>query len=232
MSGGIIAAGGRRRSGGGGSSLALVTTPYLVTSGTAGTGSLVTPSFTPTNGEVIVVKAATNDVGTVVGAPSGGSQTYTERGSVTSGSFCYVKLCTMIVSGSPGAMTITQPFSGDAGLRSLVVERWANAALDATPAVNATKTGSGAPNASLTSEFAGSILSYVCADWNGSNPASRAYRSTATESGIHDQSAHGSLPYVAYFAYQQAASVAAHAMGLTAPTGQAWALVGVEVKAA
>lgn len=222
----------RYRATGGGGPPTLVTTPYLVTSDTAGTSSLVTTSFTPSNGEVIVVKASSNDVGTTIGTPTGGSQTYTLRGAVTSGSFCYATLYTLIVSGSPGSMAITQPFAGDTGLRSLVVERWISATLDATPAVNATKTGSGAPSATLTTEGANSIVSWVNADWNAVSPASRAYRSSAAESGIHDQSAHGSLPYVGYYAYQAAVSAGSQTLGLTAPTGQAWALIGVEVMAA
>jgi hypothetical protein len=213
---------------GGGSTPALITS-YLVTSSTNGTSSLVTSAFTPTNGEVIVVKASTSDAGTVVGTPTGGSQTYTLRGSVTSGSFCYAVLYTAIVAGSPGSMTITVPFSGDSGRRSMLVERWSNATLDATPAVNATKTGSGAPSATLTTEANNSVVSWVNADWNANAPGSRAYRSSATELGIHDQSAAADNQYVGYYAWQSTATAGSQTLGMTAPTGQAWSLVGVEV---
>jgi hypothetical protein len=44
-----------------------------------GTSALVTPSFTPSNGEVLVIKLATYDSASPLGAPTGGSQTYTAR---------------------------------------------------------------------------------------------------------------------------------------------------------
>ena len=209
-----------------------LTNYYLVVGSTNATTSLVTTTFTPAANEVLVVKASTNDSGTTIGTPSGGSLTYTLRGSVTSGSFCYTTLYTTTVGSSPTSMTVTQPFAGDTGRRSLVVERWAGAALGGSPAVNATKTGSGAPSTTLTTQAADSIVSWVNADWNANSPASRAYRSSATEVGIHDQNAAADNQYVGYYAWQAATSAGSQTLGLTAPTGQAWSLIGVEVQAA
>jgi hypothetical protein len=55
----------------------LAATPLFVTSSTVNTNTLTSSSFTPANGEVIVVKLATGDTTVSMGAPTGGSQTYT-----------------------------------------------------------------------------------------------------------------------------------------------------------
>ena len=203
---------------------------YYKDNGTAGTTSLVSDSFTPADGEVIVVKAATNDSGTVIGSISGGSLSWTRQSSTTSGSFCYTVLDTAVVGSSPGSMTVTVPFSGDAGLRAMVVERWELAQLDATPAVNGTKTGSGAPSATVTTEAANSVVTWVNSDWNVVDPGAYAYRSATTVEDAIAVLDNGSLSFTWYGAYQYAPSTGAQTIGLSAPAGQAWALHGVEIQ--
>jgi hypothetical protein len=66
----------------------------------------------------------------------------------------------------------------------------------------------------------------VCTDWNAVDGASRAYSSSATEEGYDFQSG----VYTGYWAYQSAASAGAQTVGLTAPTGQAWAIAGIEIQ--
>lgn len=204
---------------------------YEVDSGaTAGTTSLVTPTFTPNAGEVLVVKATTNDSLTTIGAPTGGSLTYTSRGAVTSGDFCYTTLYSAIVGSSPSSMAVTHTYGGAAGLRAVIVERWASAQLAGTPATNGTTTGSGAPSTTLTTAAANSIVSWVSGDWTPVVPAAYLYRSGANETSINDQSAAAGSPYVGYSAYQHAATAGSQTLGLSAPTGQAWSLLGVEVQ--
>lgn len=206
----------------------LVVTPYEVDSTAANTTSLVTPSFTPSNGEVIVIKVVSADIGFPThGAASGGSQTYISRVHDTTASHCEVSIITAVISGSPGLMTITVPFSGSAGWHSMVVERWGSAQLAGSPATTDTR-GTAAASATCTTAANNSVVSWCLGDWNAVSPATRAYRSSATEDGLHNKS---TSFYVAYYAYQTAATAGAQTCGLTAPTGQQWTLAGIEVQA-
>lgn len=198
------------------------------------TTPLSTPSFTPNNGEVIVVKAATWDTGTPVGAPSGGALTYMQRATAAPGGFaCYSTIYTSVVSGSPGAMTVTLGAPGASCYHSMVVERWSSAQLAGTPAVSSPASGkpaSGAPlpSATVTTTGTNSIVTWVSADVNSLDPATRAYLSSATEDGLGDGHTHSST--VHYFAYQTAASAGSQTIGLSAPSGQNWVMCGIEIQ--
>jgi hypothetical protein len=205
---------------------------YQVLSGGANSNTLTTPSFTPANGEVIVVKMATWDT-TVTMTPSGGGQTYTARKTAAPGGFaCWCAVHTATVSGSPGAMTVSATVTASS-YHSMVVERWSNAALAATPASNVTINGSAGgsgvttPTSDLTTTAPNSIVSWVSADVNAINPATRAYRLSATEDGIYDGS--GGSNSVQYHAYASVASAGTVVIGMTAPTGQNWVLAGIEI---
>jgi hypothetical protein len=97
---------------------------YYVQISPQGTSALVTPSFTPSNGEVLVIKLVTWDSGSPLGAPTGGSQTYTSRVVNAPGGFNqWAAIYTAVISGSPGSMTVSSTPS--VSLRgSMVVERW------------------------------------------------------------------------------------------------------------
>lgn len=205
-----------------------LTASYEVDSTAANTTSLVSPSFTPSNGEVLVVKVIVGDRLTTFVTPTGGSQAYTSRGTTAISANCGVQVYTAVVSGSPGSMTITQGFGGASNWHSMVVERWGSAQLAGTPAVNGTKNGSGAPSATLTTTGTDSIVTWCCGDWNAIAPGTPAYRSSATQDGLHDKS---TSFYVGYYAYQAAAAAGSQTIGLTAPTGQEWAMVGIEIQA-
>jgi len=205
---------------------------YQVLSGGANSNTLTTPSFTPANGEVIVVKMATWDT-TVTMTPSGGGQTYTARKTAAPGGFaCWCAVHTATVSGSPGAMTVSATVTASS-YHSMVVERWSNAALAATPASNVTINGSAGgsgvttPTSDLTTTAPNSIVSWVSADVNALNPATRAYRLSATEDGIYDGSAGANS--VQYHAYASVASAGTVVIGMTAPTGQNWVMAGIEI---
>jgi len=208
-----------------------LTASYFVQSATFGdTSALVTPSFTPANGEVIVVKSATWDSGTPTGAPSGGSQTFTQQAIGAPGGFNgYCTIYTAVVSGSPGSMTVTLGAPGSSCYHSMTVERWASAQLAGTPATNSTISGSGTPSATVTTTADNSIVTWVSVDENSRDPASRAYLSSATEDGLAD--GHVATSSVHYYAYQTAASAGSQTIGMSAPLSQAWTMVGIEVKA-
>jgi hypothetical protein len=208
----------------------LAATPLFVTSSTVNTNTLTSSSFTPANGEVIVVKLATGDTTVSMGAPTGGSQTYTSRVTVAPGGFRgWAGIYTAVISGSPGAMTIASTPSGSA-LHAMVIERWTGAQLAGTPA-----TGSGngdnltSPSASITTTGTNSVVSWTLSDVQSVDPATRAYLNSATEDGLQDS--HVAADGVIYFAYQTAATAGSKTFGLSAPTGLQWVAAGIEVQA-
>jgi hypothetical protein len=184
----------------------LVTTPYYVQISPQGTTALTTTSFTPSNGEVIVVKLATWDSGSPLGAPTGGSQTYTSRVTIAPGGFNqWASIYTAIIAGSPGAMTISSTPS--VSLRgSMVVERWTGAQLAATPVTNS-NSGIGGAAASTSATQDG-----LRDDHAGSNGVD--YHAYQASSGTSSQSYGLSLPtgmtwVIAAIEIQAAAAAAA-----------------------
>lgn len=209
-------------------------TSYFVNSGTSGSGTtttLTTPSFTPSNGEVIVVKACTWDRATAMGTPTGGSQTYTSQVVNTdSGFHGWAGIWTTVVSGSPGSMTISSAPAA-ASHHAIVVERWSAAQLAGTPASCSASAGSAsAPSTTITTAAANSIVSFIDLDENAGTATGRAYQSSATEDGLSDGYTGANATF--YFAYQVAASAGSQTVGMTAPSTQIWQIVGVEVQSA
>lgn len=202
---------------------------YLVVSAASNTTALSTTSFTPAVGEVIVVKVVTEQWLSTVGTPSDSQgNTYTLRVSSAASSDCWVGIWTAVAS-TASANTVTSGTLSTAAWHSMMVERWTNATLAGSPAVNGTKTGSGAPSSTITTTGASSVVSWANGDWNANSPTGRTYNTTSatpTEEGIHDKSTGN---YVAYYAWQNAASAGSQTIGITAPTGQAWTVLGIEI---
>jgi hypothetical protein len=202
--------------------------PYLLTQ-VSNLTTLTTAAFTPADNEVLVVKVATENTNQpVIGTVSGGSLTYASRAASNTASHCQCAIYTAAVGTSPGSMTVSCTFTTTTGFHSMLVERWSGAALAGTPATVATTQVAGtAPSATVTTTGTNSVVSWVVADWAATSPATRAYRSSAVEEGIHDASSTGN--YVAYYAYQAAAAAGAQTIGLTAPN-QTPTLCGVEIQ--
>lgn len=205
----------------------VLTASYTLTAAT-NLNSLVTPSFTPFDNEVIVVKISTENQGQpTIGTPTGGSLTYTQRALTNNASSCAGAIYTAVVGTSPGSMTVTVPFTGSTGFHSATVERWSNAALAATPATTAVNLATGtAPSTTITTVGNNSVVSWLSGDWSASSPTTRAYRSGAVEEGFHDGSPNN---YVAYYAYQAADTAGSQTVGMTSPTQKA-TIVAIEIK--
>lgn len=189
------------------------------------TAGYTTPSFTPAVGEVIIIKIIVENTTASLSAPTNtGGFAVTQRVHDFSSSNCEVGIYSIVPS-SATSMTITAGVTGTGAVKSVVIERWSNAQLAATPATASTR-GSGAPSTTLTTTAANSVVSWACGDWGAIDGTSRAYRSSATE----DNYDFNGSAYTAYYAYQTAASAGSQTIGLTAPTGQTWNLLGVEIQ--
>jgi hypothetical protein len=208
----------------------LVTSYFAQSSVNGDTTTLNTPSFTPANGEVIVVKTITWDSGTPSGTPSGGSLTYTRRSTAAPGGFNgYATIFTSVVSGSPGSMSVTLSAPAGSCYHSMVVERWSGAKLATTPATSSPINGGGAPTATITTTAAGSIVTWASMDENSRDPTGHTYLSGAIEDGIAD--GHASTSSVHYYAYQTASATGVQTIGMSLPSTQQWVMTGIEIQA-
>ena len=193
-------------------------------------GSLATPSFTPVENEKIVVKILTSDADWTFTDPTGGGLTYTSRGSFTTAQFTRGGLYTAEVGAGPSSMTVSTTIAPASGPEpSMVVERWRDAKFDATPAVNSPTSGtSGAPSSTITTEANDSVVSWMNGDWQAIAPGAYAYRGTHTvEDGMDDET---TTFYAGYYAYTYAPTAGAQTIGLSAPAGQKWTLLAVEIQ--
>jgi hypothetical protein len=205
-------------------------TSYFAQSSTGGDSStLSTPAFTPSDGEIIVVKAATWDTGTPSGTPSGGGLTFAQKATAAPGGFAgYCTIFTATVGTSPGSMSVTLSAPAGSCYHSMVVERWSGAQVAASPATNVTiHGGSGEPSVTLSTTANNSIITWANVDENSRDPATRAYLSGATEDGLAD--GHSSVSSVHYYASQTAGAAGSQTFGMSAPLNQNWTIIGIEI---
>jgi hypothetical protein len=204
---------------------------YVVNSSGDNNNPLVTPAFTPVAGERIVITIVTDDFDCNISGISGSANglTYTSRYSHSAteelGS---AYLWTTVVTGTPASMTITATCSGATGRRQMVVSRWSDVTIAASPAVGFAREST-TTSASITTTGTNSIVVWASGDWDATNPGTPTYRSGAIPLG--------SVYYVseeltAYSGYQVAATPGAKTFGISSPSGQWSHLVGIELLAA
>lgn len=201
---------------------------YQVNSAGIDLSALVTPSFTPQAGEILVVKCVGADASITFGTPTGGGWTYTSRGTDTSTSHTSLAMWTAPVTAGGTPQTVSVTPAGTAQHHSMVVERWANSRLAPSPALTDT-TGSGGPSATNTTVGTNSVVTWCVGDWAAiDGTLTRVYRSEAQETGFRWLTGQ----YTAYWAYQPTANAGAQTVGLSAPVGQTWTVLAVELQTA
>lgn len=197
--------------------------------GTTGIASIVSTAITVNNGDLLVVKTSNWGASPTIATPTAPGQTFTLQAATSAGSWCTVRIYTAIVTGNPGTLVVTQSFSGSNGQRSSVFERWTNAKLAATPAINATKNSTSANgfSASVTTVANNSVVTWAAGDYNGIVPGTPAYRSSAVGESNNRMSG-----YAFYYATQAAATAGAQTFGLTTPAASTvWSYLGMEIQA-
>ncbi|HVK44101.1 MAG TPA: hypothetical protein VM429_04265 [Micropruina sp.] len=199
-------------------------TSYLVT-GTA-QNDLVTTSFTPAAGEVIVVKCwAAGQDAPVFGecTANGYGLTFASKAHVpTTGKAVAYIFVAEVGATSPGSVSVATSWHTANGAHGMVVERWSSGLVRAAPAQAAPVTGSGAPSAMITPTNANSVITWLNLD-KAAVSGTATYRSTA----LQTQSTTATIR--AYAAYQNATGTTAHTVGLSAPAGQNWTLAAIEL---
>ncbi|MFT3676805.1 MAG: hypothetical protein QM781_13005 [Chitinophagaceae bacterium] len=86
--------------------------------------------------------------------------------------------------------------------------------------------GQAAPNVSITTTRAKSLLIGVSSDWNAINGSSRTYRNSATETNY----SYGLGDMTGYHYYYLAPTISSYTTGLSAPTGQSAGTCIIEIR--
>jgi hypothetical protein len=199
-------------------------TPAGVWGDTAANTSLVTASFTPPSGSIVIAFVYSAGGDQTHGTPTGLTFTAGPTVGTTSST---TKVSAFTATGGGSAITVTETFSGTAEWRGLVVSVWTGAQLGS--ATNTVLGGSGAPTGTITTTGTNSVVVWANGDWNGDVSTGRAYRSSATEIAYHNIPTNVMSEYAAY---QAAATAGSQTYGLTAPTNQVYNLVALELQVA
>lgn len=191
-----------------------------------------TVTISPNNTEDIVVKLESWDATHPMGAPTGGSQTYTARVTFGPAGFRpWVGIYTATISGSPGAFTISStPFGSDR--YSMTVERWPAGTLAASPVTRQfDNAGAVSANDSLTTTAANSVVSWVASDAQSVDPTPGVTLvGTGTLELLRDN--HSGANGVAYHGRTVGGTAGATSYGVTSPSGMQFAIAGIEMLAA
>lgn len=200
-------------------------TPVPVYDDASAATSLVTATFTPPAGSIVVALVMSGDGGQQHSAVTAPGLTFTSRVNLgTAGSSARVSLWTATGTGAATAVTATFV---NVTPRSLIVSVFSGAQLAVTPATAGVEAPSGAPSLSLTSVGTGSMIVWGADDYVPVDGTLRMYRSSATERAYH----YASGLHTNYAAYQQAASPGSQTVGLTMPTGGKMTVAAVELQA-
>lgn len=191
-------------------------------------------TFTPTIGQLLVIKYAMDSGGSAPGGPSDTqSLTWTLQTSYnvnSSEGSAYLWTSSPVTSASSITITVVGPSAGN--------DRWSQAVLEAWPAgstVGAVGTpvysASGAPSLTLTTTGTGSAVTCTNVDIANKNNTTRTYRGTSpVEDGvILYTSTPGPWYTAAEHWYSQTATAGSQTVGMTAPTAQQYSLIAIEI---
>lgn len=195
-------------------------------------GDLTINGFTLEVGDLVVVKAHTNNsgqgaTGASVSANGDAQLVWLTHGSSVDATrdSVYMWVGVIIAAG-----TYDIAFTpGVSGPRSVYVEQWRGGAYNRNDAQNTPKFNntSSAPNSSLTAVGSdNSVISWALVDWNESDPVSAVYRSNAVAARATLRATFEST----YYAYQITDAAGAQAIGMTAPATMDWRMIACEIR--
>ncbi len=210
-------------------------TDYPTSFTAAGASKSVTPTVAAR--DMLAVVGITPDSTVTMGTPTGGGLTYTLRQEVNVSSRTRVAVWTAPVFEAQASFTLSITRGGSDFMWGFNCLRFsACSGIGASAQTNAVN---GAPSLTLSTTKPGSTLLVVNSDWVPVDGSSRAYRtptgSTAITPGGAGERTYANDPsnYTAYVGYHATSGVAgSKTVGLTAPIGQTYSLVAVELLAA
>lgn len=199
----------------------------------AGALTKTSASFSVNANDVLVVPAASSDANTALSGISGGSLTWTQQQLVSVSQFAVASVWTAIVDVAK-SMTVTVTAGNTANIWGFDVIKYSGSSgIGASSKANVSNA---APSLALTTTQANSTIVTLAADWNAVDGASRIWR---TVNGVTPTAGNGleldygftAGQYTAYLSHvQDAGAVGAQTLGLSAPAGQKYSIIAVEIK--
>jgi hypothetical protein len=192
------------------------------------TTSPKTVSVTAADGDLLVVGAATENANTTVPVPTGGTGiTWSLVRQVGTGGlqgYCAA------YSATPPAQTYTHSMTRSATAQwGYCVARFSGSA--GIGAVESTATGGSAPALNITTTQDNSGILVIDSDWNAVNGSSPTFRQINGASPVHlaNGGTAGSTWWGNAYYYADAGPAGVKQVGETAPTGQAPAIIAIEI---
>lgn len=197
-----------------------------------GDGTSKSVAITGAVGDVFVVAIQIENNNPASMSLSGASLTWTLQQSIAVTSYCKSYLYTSnVLTGAVSAQNITATRGAGGGtLRwGVTAMRWSGTSGAGIGASNKANASTGLPSLSLTTTQANSAIVVANGDWNAVSGSSRAW---GTSAGTYTEVAYDFTASVATFYdgyYADAGAVGSKTINMTAPSGQAYALLAVEV---
>ena len=212
----------------------MATPPTLIANPSSALNSTSTPksvaSITVQTGDIIVVQGITGDGASTLGTPTNTNtaQTYTLEKSVVVTNYC-AAYCWTAVASTNQAMVISITRGGtNTNFWGFQVTQWRGS--DGVGASAVTNVASGAPSLSLTTQAANSAVCVQNGDWTASTGA-RTWRTVNGAAATELAYFADGTNYGFYAGYHpDAGSAGANTYGLSAPTGQKYSIIAVEIK--
>jgi len=209
--------------------------PTLAASYTSAWNSATTPktlSVTTQAGDRVVMMACNEDGSNTFGTPTGNGLTYSSLQSFTTADYAEVQAwgATDAAGGTAWTLSLGLTGGGYFGLAA-----WVFRDSDGFGASAVGSSASGAPSLALTTTAADSAICGIVGDWNAADGTTRTWRTingitptvgNSLERNYFRDAAH----YATYAAlWDDAGAAGANTTGLSAPSGQKWSAIAVEV---
>ncbi len=190
-------------------------------------GVAKTVDVTVSAGDVLTVVGVIEDASFTLATPTGGGLTYTLAQSISITDYCAVYVWTATSAGAQTfTLSVTLTGSGSHLWGLNVLQHSGSDGVGASSKTNTT----GAPSLGLTTTQADSAIVVGVGDWNAVDGTTRTWRTVngaaATEQTYFRDSSH----YTVYVGrHPDAGAAGSKTTGLSAPTGQKYSIVAVEI---
>lgn len=204
---------------------------YGATSFNDGTSPKSVSITTQTGDRIVVIAVAESGDSATSTAPTGNSQTFSQvasLGTTNAHARAIAWTCTE-TSGTTYSVSVPRPSSSSSVVWGAGV--WVWRASDGFGAVGAPTVGSTSNSVTLTTTQANSGLCVASSDWNAVDGTTRTRRTINSSTGTERSYFRDSSRYTVYGQdYADCGAAGSVTGGYSAPTGQASAIIAVEVK--
>lgn len=214
--------------GGGGGSAPTFVAQYATAFNSAASPKTAMSAVAVNSGDVLVALGSTADSGRTLSLDEDGAATATLQRSFTTADYSSAYGWTYIV---PANETITASFLGGGGPEYLGGNIIRFSGSNGVGASNVANGASGTPSVSLTTTQANSAIVMIVTDWNataGTQTFTNNFSGTPTN--LTDYPGDGAQYGVAIAYFPDAGAAGSKTVGMSAPTGQKWAIIAIEVK--